>query len=35
MAWHLYTWGDQVEVLEPKRLADLVNGQRQKWKGSP
>ena len=35
MAWHLYTWGDQVEVLEPKRLADLVNGQRRKWKGSP
>jgi predicted DNA-binding transcriptional regulator YafY len=35
MAWHLYTWGDQVEVLEPKRLADMVNGSRRSWAGLP
>lgn len=27
MAWHLYTWGDKVDVLEPKRLADIIHGQ--------
>jgi len=35
MAWHLYTWGDQVEVLEPKRLADMVHGQRINWPALP
>ena len=36
MAWHLYTWGDQVEVLEPKKLADLVNSKgRRKWEANP
>jgi len=29
MCWHLYAWGDQVEVLEPKELADLVNEHRR------
>ncbi|MHA6288558.1 helix-turn-helix transcriptional regulator [Maricaulis sp. CAU 1757] len=29
MAWHLYAWGDQVEVLEPRALADLVAGHRR------
>ena len=24
MAWHLYQWGDQVDVLEPKILRELV-----------
>jgi len=24
MAWHLFTWGSQVEVIKPKRLRDLV-----------
>jgi predicted DNA-binding transcriptional regulator YafY len=24
MAWHLYQWGDRVEVLEPQELRDLV-----------
>jgi len=24
MCWHLYAWGDQVEVIEPKALADMV-----------
>lgn len=26
MAWHLYQWGDNVEVLEPPQLAKLVEG---------
>ena len=29
MAWHLYQWGDQVEVLAPKGLKDLVEPYRR------
>ncbi|WP_300541607.1 WYL domain-containing protein [Maricaulis sp.] len=29
MCWHLYAWGDQVDVLEPPALADLVKGYRR------
>lgn len=25
MAWHLYTWGDKVEVLQPQALKDMVS----------
>ena len=35
MAWHLYRWGDQVEVLEPEHLAEMVNGSRRSWPGLP
>lgn len=35
MAWHLLAWGDAVEVLEPRALADLVNPHRQHWGGLP
>lgn len=35
MAWHLFTWGDHVEVLEPKRLADMVEHHRPHWDGLP
>lgn len=35
MAWHLYAWGDKVEVLEPARLADMVHGQRVAWPALP
>lgn len=35
MAWHLYTWGDQVEVLEPKNLADTVRDHRPAWPALP
>jgi predicted DNA-binding transcriptional regulator YafY len=35
MAWHLYTWGDKVEVLEPARLAEMVNGNRMTWAALP
>ena len=35
MAWHLYTWGDKVEVLEPARLAEMVNRNRTAWAALP
>jgi len=35
MAWHLYCWGEEVEVLEPARLAEMVHGQRREWDGLP
>ena len=25
MCWHLYAWGDKVEVIEPEQLAAMVN----------
>ena len=27
MCWHLFTWGDQVEVLKPKRLQNILQEQ--------
>lgn len=35
MAWHLYMWGDKVEVLSPKHLSDMVHGQRVAWQALP
>ncbi len=35
MAWHLYAWGDAVEVLAPRRLADMVHPNRTKWPALP
>ena len=35
MAWHLYAWGDKVEVLEPQSLADMVTGHRVSWPALP
>ena len=29
MAWHLYCWGDAVEVLEPEALKTLVQSHRR------
>lgn len=29
MAWHLYLWGDQVEVLAPEALRQMVQGHRR------
>ena len=29
MAWHLYQWGDAVEVLAPERLRSMVEGHRR------
>lgn len=34
MAWHLYQWGDAVEVLEPEGLRALVEGHRRDDFGS-
>jgi len=35
MAWHLYSWGDHVEILEPEALAKLVAPARQRWPALP
>jgi predicted DNA-binding transcriptional regulator YafY len=35
MAWHLYTWGDRVEVLSPPELAAMVHPHRQAWDALP
>jgi predicted DNA-binding transcriptional regulator YafY len=29
MAWHLYSWGDGVEVIKPSGLADVVHPYRR------
>lgn len=28
MSWHLFTWGDEVEVVEPKRLLNIAAKQK-------
>jgi predicted DNA-binding transcriptional regulator YafY len=35
MAWHLCCWGDKVEVIASKDLADLVAPIRRSWPGMP
>lgn len=35
MAWHLISWGDQVEVLEPKVLSDLMPASLPQWPALP
>ena len=35
MAWHLFSWGDCVEVIEPKTLADLIADHRPRWDALP
>jgi predicted DNA-binding transcriptional regulator YafY len=35
MCWHLYAWGDDVEVLEPQTLQNMVGNHRQSWPGLP
>ena len=29
LAWHLFTWGDNVEILSPSRLQDLMVNELQ------
>ena len=29
MAWHLFTWGAEVEIIKPKRLASLLREQSE------
>jgi predicted DNA-binding transcriptional regulator YafY len=31
MCWHLFRWGKEVEVLEPKYLADMLHKHREEW----
>ena len=35
MCWYLFSWGKDVEVLEPKHLADMLADHRPKWDGLP
>ncbi|MEQ8322102.1 MAG: WYL domain-containing protein [Rhodospirillales bacterium] len=35
MAWHLYMWGDKVDVLAPDSLRDLVGNHRPAWPALP
>ncbi len=35
MCWHLYCWGEDVEVLEPKHLAEMCRENRRNWPGLP
>lgn len=35
MAWHLYQWGDGVEVISPPELATLANKHRPRWPAPP
>ncbi len=35
MCWHLYMWGADVEVLEPRGLAEMCEGHRPSWEGLP
>ncbi|GAA0755605.1 hypothetical protein GCM10010203_18400 [Actinomadura yumaensis] len=35
MAWHLYCWGDQVEVLAPEALKARIHDHRQTFEAMP
>jgi len=35
MAWHLYMWGNQVEVIKPASLRKMVSDHKRKWEGLP
>ncbi|MDD3183607.1 MAG: WYL domain-containing protein [Alphaproteobacteria bacterium] len=35
MAWHLYMWGDQVEVIKPAVLKKMLDGHQHEWEGLP
>jgi len=35
MAWHLYMWGNKVEVLAPQSLKDLIGDHRPAWPALP
>lgn len=35
MCWYLFSWGEDVEVLEPKHLADMLRDHRPKWPALP
>jgi predicted DNA-binding transcriptional regulator YafY len=35
MTWHLYAWGDSVEVLQPPALREMVHGHRRRFVALP
>ncbi len=35
MMWHLFTWGDHVEIIEPKEMAQKMKKLRPHWDGLP
>ncbi|MBT5818616.1 MAG: WYL domain-containing protein [Proteobacteria bacterium] len=35
MCWHLYAWGEDVEVIAPETLALMCLGHRPRWPGLP
>lgn len=35
MAWHLFIWGDKVDILEPQHLADMMASHRVSWPALP
>ncbi|OUR79608.1 hypothetical protein A9Q83_04210 [Alphaproteobacteria bacterium 46_93_T64] len=35
MAWHLFMWGDKVEVIEPLKLRDMMENHRPNWDALP
>jgi predicted DNA-binding transcriptional regulator YafY len=35
MCWHLFAWGEDVEVIEPPHLKEMIKGHRPKWPGLP
>jgi predicted DNA-binding transcriptional regulator YafY len=35
MCWHLYSWGKSVEVLQPPRLREMVQGYRRSFEALP
>lgn len=35
MVWHLFMWGDKVEVISPKKVADLIRDHRPSWPSLP
>ncbi len=35
MCWHLFAWGEDVEVIEPQHLKEMISGHRPSWPGLP
>jgi predicted DNA-binding transcriptional regulator YafY len=35
MCWHVYCWGDQIDVLEPKELQVMCANNKRNWPGPP
>jgi predicted DNA-binding transcriptional regulator YafY len=35
MCWHAYCWGDQLEVVQPRKLVEMCARENRKWEGLP